>query len=178
MHQKSQCRIFCLIVPNPFKEVLHIFRVQAPNMMHTKMAFAWTIISPDREVSINHLLSRGKWRATDTLVLSSIDFRHDPANEKKNRQSARQPKVHHEVFSSHLANYGILLQSGVRWQVWVQNDPTCTNIGFSISALSRGDRIWIKGTTKFSCSHLAVDISRAKPLSRLKPSPNFSQHRE
>ena len=43
----------------------------------------------------------------------------------------------------------------------VQNDPTCTNIGFSTSALSRGDRIWRKGTTKFSCSHLAVDISRS-----------------
>ena len=40
----------------------------------------------------------------------------------------------------------------------VQIDPTCTNIGFSISALSRGGRIWRKGTTKFLCSHLAVDI--------------------
>ena len=39
----------------------------------------------------------------------------------------------------------------------VQNDPTCTNIGFSISALSSG--IWRKGETRFSCSHLAVDIS-------------------
>ena len=26
--------------------------------------------------------------------------------------------VHHEVFSSHLANYEILLQSSVRWQIW------------------------------------------------------------
>ena len=42
----------------------------------------------------------------------------------------------------------------------VQNNPTCTNIGFSTSALFRGDRIWRKGTTNFSCSHLAVDISR------------------
>ena len=30
----------------------------------------------------------------------------------------------------------------------VQNDPTCTNIGFSISALSRDDGIWRKGTAK------------------------------
>ena len=42
----------------------------------------------------------------------------------------------------------------------VQNDPTCTNIGFSRSALSKKDRIWRKGTTKFSCNRLAVDISR------------------
>ena len=38
--------------------------------------------------------------------------------------------------------------------------PTCTNFGFSTSAFSRGDKIWRKGTTKYSCSHLAVDISR------------------
>ena len=44
----------------------------------------------------------------------------------------------------------------------VQNNPTCMNIGFSISALSREDRIWRKGTTKFSCSRLAVDISRCR----------------
>ena len=43
----------------------------------------------------------------------------------------------------------------------VQIDSTCTIIGFSTSALSRGDRIWRKGTTKFSCSHLVVDISRS-----------------
>ena len=42
----------------------------------------------------------------------------------------------------------------------VQNNPTCANIGFSISALSVGDRIWRKGTTKFSYSHLAVNILR------------------
>ena len=34
------------------------------------------------------------------------------------------------------------------------------NIGFSTSGLSRDDRIWRKGTTNFSCSHLAVDISQ------------------
>ena len=40
----------------------------------------------------------------------------------------------------------------------VQNYPTCTNIGFSISALSRKDRTWRKGTMKFWWSHLDVDI--------------------
>ena len=30
---------------NPFKEVLHIFLIQARNMMHTIMAFAQSIIS-------------------------------------------------------------------------------------------------------------------------------------
>ena len=38
----------------------------------------------------------------------------------------------------------------------VQNDP-CTNIGFSISALSRGDRIWKKGTTKFSARNYCFE---------------------
>ena len=78
-----------MIVPNPFNEVLHILRIQAPK---TKMAFAWTIISPDREISINSLSSRGKWRATDTLVISRIDFRHDNCKWKQIKQSGRQPK--------------------------------------------------------------------------------------
>ena len=42
----------------------------------------------------------------------------------------------------------------------VQNDPTCTNVGFSLISLSREAGIWRKGTVRFSCSHLAVDISR------------------
>ena len=44
----------------------------------------------------------------------------------------------------------------------VQNNLTCNNIGFSISAFSREDRLWRNGTTKFSCTHLAVDISRCR----------------
>ena len=48
--------------------------------------------SPDREVSINSLLSRGKWRATDSLVITRIDFRHDHYKWKHIRQSGRQPK--------------------------------------------------------------------------------------
>ena len=42
----------------------------------------------------------------------------------------------------------------------VKNDPTCTKTDFSTCALSREDRIWGKRTTKFSCSHLTVNISR------------------
>ena len=72
-------------------------------------------------------------------------------------QAVCSQNVHYQVFSSHLANFEILLQSCARWQIWGAY-PTCTNIGFSISALSRKDRTWRKGTTKFSCSHLDVDI--------------------
>ena len=43
----SQCSIFCLIVLNLFKEVHHIFRIQATNMIHTIMAFTQSIISQD-----------------------------------------------------------------------------------------------------------------------------------
>ena len=49
MHQitNSQCHIFCLTVPfpSPFKTILHIFQIQAPNMTHTIMALALSIIS-------------------------------------------------------------------------------------------------------------------------------------
>ena len=64
---------------------------------------------------------------------------------------------HHQVFWSHLAsaNPQILLQSGARWHI--MTDLRCrTILPASISALSRKDRIW----RKFSCSQLAVDISR------------------
>ena len=44
----------------------------------------------------------------------------------------------------------------------VQNDPIYTNIGFSISALSKEYRTWRKGKTNFSCSHLAVNITRCR----------------
>ena len=40
----------------------------------------------------------------------------------------------------------------------VLDDPTCTNVGFSLSCLSREEGIWRKVKTKFSFSHLAVDI--------------------
>jgi len=75
--KKSQCRIFDLIFPNPFEEVLRIFLIQAPNMMHTIMAFARSIISPDRKVSFNPRIILRNISSCDTLVISRIDFRHD-----------------------------------------------------------------------------------------------------
>ena len=81
---------------------------------------------------------------------------------KNIRQSGRQPKCLSlsSVFipPCELRNLfdEIFLQNGPDDKCEVQNYPTCTNIGISIRALSRGDRIWRKGTTKFSCSHLAI----------------------
>ena len=69
-NKKLQSHIFCLIVPNPFKEVLHIFWIQAPNMMHTITAFARSIISPDRKSASTCLLSRLKWLAV--ILLQSV----------------------------------------------------------------------------------------------------------
>ena len=40
------------------------------------------------------------------------------ANEKILGKEDGSQKVHHEVFSSHLVNHRILLQSSARWQVW------------------------------------------------------------
>ena len=118
----------------------------------------------------------------DTLVISRIEFRHDHCNWKILGTVDCSQNVHHEVLSSHLVNdvtawvnlrHKILLQSCASDRFEVQNHPTCTNIGFSISALSREDRIWKKGTTKSSCSHLTVNISLGRTSSRLKPSSNF-----
>ena len=53
---KSQCSIFCLIVPNLFKEVLNIIWIQALIMIHTIMAFALSTISQDWNFSLNQLI--------------------------------------------------------------------------------------------------------------------------
>ena len=63
-----------------------------------------------------------------------------------------------------------------RWQMTnfeVQINPTCTNIGFSICALSRWDRIWRKGTKNFmlspGCWYLAMQgkqLRREPPVSK------------
>ena len=73
---------------------------------------------PDQEVIINSLLSHGKWQATDTIVIIRIDFRHDHCKWKNIGKVDGSQNAHREVFSSNLANHGILLQSGARWQVW------------------------------------------------------------
>ena len=102
----------------------------------------------------------------DTLAISRMDFRHDNCTWKILGNVNGSQNVHHQVFSSNLANHEILLQSrgGARGRFDLQNNPqaTCTNIGFSISALFREYRIWRQGTTNFSCSHLAVNISRCR----------------
>ena len=75
--KNRKCRIFRLIVPNPFKEILSIFRIQAPNMMHTIIAFVRSIITPDRNVSLAPLIISWNAASCDTVVISRIDFRHD-----------------------------------------------------------------------------------------------------
>ena len=45
--QQLTMSYFCLIAPNLFKDVLHIFRIQEPNMIHMIMAFAPSIRSQD-----------------------------------------------------------------------------------------------------------------------------------
>ena len=47
-------------------------------MVHTIMAFARSIISPVRKFSLNPLIILRKVVSCDTLVISRIDFRHDP----------------------------------------------------------------------------------------------------
>ena len=117
-NKKIAMSYFCLIFPNPFKEVLRIFSIQAPNIMHTIMTFARSIISLDRKVRLNPRIISRKVASRDTLVISRIDFRHDHCKWKILGKVDCCQNIHHEVFSSHLANYKILLQSGARWQIW------------------------------------------------------------
>ena len=107
-NKKWQCRFSCLIVPNPFKEALRIFQIQAPNMMHVIMAFARSTIFPDWKVSLNQLIILMKVASCDTSVISRINFRHDHCKWKILGRVDGSQNIHHEVFSSHLANYEIL----------------------------------------------------------------------
>ena len=66
---------------------------------------------------------------------------------------------HHQEFWSLLANHKIF-RAVPDDRFGVLKDPTCMNVAFSLSSLCREGGIWRKGKTKFSCSHLAVDISR------------------
>ena len=78
------------------------------------MAFARSIISPDRKFSLNLRIISRKVGSCDTLVISRIGFRHDHCKLKILDKVDGSQNVHHEMFSSHLANYEILLQSGAR----------------------------------------------------------------
>ena len=59
-----------------------------------------------------------KVASCDTLVIIRIGFRHDHCKRQMLDKVDGNQNVHHELFSSHLANYEILLQSGARWQIW------------------------------------------------------------
>ena len=50
--QQITVSYFFLIVPNFFKEVLYIVRIQAPNMIHTTMVFAQSTIFQLRSFKI------------------------------------------------------------------------------------------------------------------------------
>ena len=158
-NKKLQCSNFCLIVPNPFKEVLHIFWIQAPNMMHRIMAFALSIISPHQKVSLNQHIFSLKVASCDTLVIRRIDFRHDHCKWKILGKVAAAKMFIMMWFHSTLPITISCCRAVPDDKFEVQIDPTCTKVGFTTSALSRGDRIWRKGTSKFSCSHLVVYIS-------------------
>ena len=60
----------------------------------------------------------GHFGRAKTLVISRIDFRNDHCKWKILGKVDGSQNIHHEVFSPHLANYEILLQSGARWQIW------------------------------------------------------------
>ena len=65
-------------------------------MMHTKMVFALSIISPDLEVSINlHITLQPVGLISDMIT----------ANEKILGKLDCSQNVHHEVFSPHLVNH-------------------------------------------------------------------------
>ena len=53
----------------------------------------------------------------------------------------------------------------------LQNDSTCTIVGFSDSAFTREDGIWRKGTINFLWNHLAVDMSKWQASSCAKQPP-------
>ena len=56
--------------------------------------------------------------------------------------------VHHQVFYHKLQTTKSSCRAVPDDRFEVQNEPTCTDIGFSRRAVSGEDRIWRKGTTK------------------------------
>ena len=106
----------------------------------------------------------------DTLVISRIDFRHDHCKRKILGGVDGCQNIHHWSFWSHLTKSCCRAVPDNRFEV--QNDPPCTEIGFSISALSREDRTWRKGTTKSSyvvtCQWISCDAEQAAAQSNHK----------
>ena len=87
------------LLTRKFKEILHILQIQAPSMMHKIMAFALSIISPDRTVSLNQLIISWKVASCDTLVISRMDFRHDHCKWKIFGKVDGSQNARHDVFS-------------------------------------------------------------------------------
>ena len=120
--QQITMSYFCLIIPNLFKEILHIIRIQAPNMIHTIMAFA------------------------PSLRLQSLEF-----------ENAKIFII--KCFDPTLQITKLCCKAVPDDRFGVLNNPT-RKLVFSLSSREEGKGR--KGTTKFSCSYLAVDISRCR----------------
>ena len=93
-------------------------------------------------------------------MISRMDFRHDPANEKYRAEWTAAKILIIKSFDPTLRITKFCCRAVPDDRFGVLNDPTCTNVGFSLSSLSRKEGIWRQMTTKFSCSRLAVNISR------------------
>ena len=89
----THCYVAWAMIPhspkpdNPFKEVLHIFLIQARNMMHTIMAFAQSIISLPQPA--DYLVENGElWYSCDLYHW----FQSWSLQMRKKRQSGQLPK--------------------------------------------------------------------------------------
>ena len=99
-----------------------------------------------------------KWRAEKLLWSVGLISDMINANEKYSAKRKAAKKFIIKCFDPTLQIKKSWCRAVPDDRFEVQNDLTCTNIGFSISALSREDGIWRKEKTNFSCCHLAVDI--------------------
>ena len=169
---KSQCSTFCLIVPSLFKEVLHIIQMQTLNitkMIHTIMVFAQSTISQDWNFNVNPLIisfrlnqfTNGFTKTFIRKIWAEIllwYFRHDYCKWKILGKVGGCQRFIVKSFDPTLWITKFCCRVVPDDRFGVLNNPTCTNVGFSLSSLSREEGIWRKVTTKFSCSRLAVDI--------------------
>ena len=174
------CKIFChwtwsnatnhnvLFLPDSpqilSKKVLNNCWIHVPKMIHRIMVFIQSIIFQDWEFSLKQLIIsfRLNWfkisftkifmvkMISCTLVISRIDSRYDHCKWKILGKVDGCQNIHHQLFWSYLTNSCCRAVPDDRFEV--QNDPTCTNVGFSLSSLPREGGIWRKGTMKFSCS--------------------------
>ena len=153
-----------------------MIRIQAPNMTHTIMAFA--------HCSVHYFLD---WKFSLHLLIISFRLKQFTKDFTKTFiRKMRAEILFKGLWSVELVS-DMITANEKYWAEWtaakifimqitksccravpddrfgVQNDPTCTSVGFSLSSLSRKEGIWRKGPTKVLCSHLALlaaDISR------------------